>query len=595
MTTSISDLPTIPQRGARRRLAVSGKMGSGKDTLAHRALELVGAGAVVQLNIGDAIRAELDACFAAYRDGGAGTLDAQFATLPSSSDLLERVDALDTDALVLTSDVREPLEVLALREAGYVIVRVEVTEETQIERLTGRDGLIASTAALRHPNECALDDPTPEVLAAYAAVVANDGELDDAARAVAATLSGHWGRGHGPLFVVFEGIEGCGKSTLSRRVRELLAQSGVDVIHTREPGGTTIGQTLREQALSTRHDVVTESLLFAADRAEHVAAVVRPALDAGQVVLCDRYEASSIAYQGAWRGLGEARIAELSSYASRGLHADLTVWLRIDPTVAAARRTVPADELDAIASRSDVANVLHDSFAAQSTRAGSTWWVVDATLAPERLARAVAEGIMSRLRHGDVPAELRAQVSPFSTGTLLLVTGPSGSGKNSVMDRCRRRHPDLWYSVSVTTRAPRAGEIDGIDYHFVNDAAFERLIDDGGLLEWASYAGQRYGTPAAPVRERLARGEDVVCIVEFDGAEQIKRAEPEANVVFIAPPSWDILEQRLRARGTESADALRARLDIARDELARGPVLADTVIINDDIDRAADELAALLH
>ena len=176
---------------------------------------------------------------------------------------------------------------------------------------------------------------------------------------------------------------------------------------------------------------------------------------------------------------------------------------------------------------------------------------------------------------------------------LTVLSGPSGVGKGSVIAVVRERHPDVWLSVSVTTRAPRPGEVDGVQYHFVDRAEFDRMVQAGELLEHATYAGNSYGTPRRPVEERLAQGVPALLEIELQGARQVRASMPEAQLVFLAPPSFEELARRLTGRGTEDPEVVRRRLDVARIELAAEDEF-DVVVVNDDLEQAADRLVALL-
>ncbi|NDR52699.1 guanylate kinase [Actinomyces sp. 565] len=180
-----------------------------------------------------------------------------------------------------------------------------------------------------------------------------------------------------------------------------------------------------------------------------------------------------------------------------------------------------------------------------------------------------------------------AQVPP---ARLTVIAGPTAVGKGTLVAELRRRHPGLFVSVSATTRAPRPGERDGIHYHFVSDAEFDRLIERGDMLEWAQVHGtHRYGTPRGPVQEQLDAGRPALLEIDLAGARQVRAAMPEAQLVFIAPPSWEELVSRLLGRGTESEQEQDRRLATARVELQAAGEF-DRTIINDSVARATDEL-----
>jgi guanylate kinase len=176
---------------------------------------------------------------------------------------------------------------------------------------------------------------------------------------------------------------------------------------------------------------------------------------------------------------------------------------------------------------------------------------------------------------------------------LTVLSGPSGVGKRTVITALRKMHPEIWVSVSCTTRRPRPTETEGVDYYFVDRDRFTKLVEAGELLEHAEFADNWYGTPRQPVLDHLADGIPTILEIELAGARQVRRSMPDARFVFLAPPSLDVLVQRLAGRGTESADAVVKRLERAEVELAAEQEF-DEVIVNNDVEQAARELAALI-
>ncbi|MEV4613737.1 guanylate kinase [Kitasatospora sp. NPDC049258] len=176
---------------------------------------------------------------------------------------------------------------------------------------------------------------------------------------------------------------------------------------------------------------------------------------------------------------------------------------------------------------------------------------------------------------------------------LTVLSGPSGVGKSTVVAHMRKQHPEVWLSVSVTTRHPRPGEKDGVHYYFVDNDEFDKLIANGELLEWAVFAGNRYGTPRGAVQEKLEAGVPVLLEIDLQGARQVRESMAEAQLVFLAPPSWEELVRRLTGRGTEPQHVIDQRLDAAKVELAAEPEF-DTMLVNTSVEQVAAELLALL-
>lgn len=187
---------------------------------------------------------------------------------------------------------------------------------------------------------------------------------------------------------------------------------------------------------------------------------------------------------------------------------------------------------------------------------------------------------------------LRSWVRP-DRGALFVVTGASGTGKTTLVHEALRVVPDIAWSVSMTTRAPRAGEVDGRDYHFVDRAAFDAAVADGQLLEHAEVYGNGYGTPRAPVEAALDSGRSVLLEIDAQGAAQVRAALPEAVLIFVLPPSVDAIEARLRARSTDSEAIIQRRVADAKLQLNAAGAF-DYLVVNEDLDSAHDQFQAVL-
>ena len=187
-----------------------------------------------------------------------------------------------------------------------------------------------------------------------------------------------------------------------------------------------------------------------------------------------------------------------------------------------------------------------------------------------------------------------SETAPTRPTRLTVLAGPTAVGKGSVSADIRARHPEVWISVSATTRAPRPGEQHGVHYWFVSDAEFDRMVAEGDLLEWAVvHTAARYGTPRGPVEEALAAGRPALLEIDLQGARQVHAAMPDALMVFLAPPSWEELVRRLVGRGTEGEEERERRLATARRELAAEAEF-DVTVVNHEIHAAAEELVALM-
>src|ERR1700689_4583289 len=195
---------------------------------------------------------------------------------------------------------------------------------------------------------------------------------------------------------------------------------------------------------------------------------------------------------------------------------------------------------------------------------------------------------------GKAVPEGAAQPAERKNARLTVLSGPSGVGKSTVVAELRRRSPEVWISVSVTTRRPRPGEVNGREYHFVDSAEFDRMICDGELLEWAEFAGNKYGTPAAPVRQRLKQGIPTLLEIDLTGARLVREAmKDEALFVFLKPPSWAELVRRLTGRGTEPSEVVERRLAVAKEELAAAGEF-DVTLVNTSVDEVCRQMVTLI-
>ena len=181
----------------------------------------------------------------------------------------------------------------------------------------------------------------------------------------------------------------------------------------------------------------------------------------------------------------------------------------------------------------------------------------------------------------------------MNKGSIFIISGPSGSGKSTILDAVFTAFPEMFFSISATTRQPRNGEIDGVDYHFISKEQFSEMLDDNAFLEHAEYVGNFYGTPAKPVFDHVENGKDVIIEVEVQGYDQLRKKLPEATSIFIMPPSLEELENRLRGRFTESEEKIRGRLAKAASEIEFSKYY-DEIVVNDVLSQATEKVIDII-
>lgn len=203
--------------------------------------------------------------------------------------------------------------------------------------------------------------------------------------------------------------------------------------------------------------------------------------------------------------------------------------------------------------------------------------------------------VPTRWQRSSASSSIAPELGPIGGDRLTVLAGPTAVGKGTISAYLRDHFPQVWISVSMTTRPPRPGEVDGVHYRFVDDATFEATIASGGFLEWAVvHSGARYGTPIEPLRQALADDHLALLEIDLQGARQVRERIPDAQFVFLKPPSWEELVRRLVGRGSESSEEQARRLATARVELAAEPEF-DVTIVNREINQAAAELVALME